>query len=67
MSAWALFLTACVCTGVLALTCAITIWAVKNILEWLDDIYDAVDTLKYTYNKRKKEREEKNENSYSKS
>ena len=59
MSAWVLFLTACLCTGVLALTCTVIIWAVKNILEWLDDINDAVDTLQYSYKKRKKEREEK--------
>lgn len=54
MSAWALFLTACVCTGVLALTCTVIIWAVKNILEWADDIFDAIDQLKYTFNKHKK-------------
>ena len=59
MSVWASFLTACVCTGVLALTCTVIIWAVKNTLEWLDEINDAVDTLQYSYKKRKKEREEK--------
>ena len=59
MSASTIFLSSCLCAGVLALTCAVIVWAVKNILEWLDDINDAVDTLKYTYNKRKKESEEK--------
>lgn len=59
MSTSTIFLVSCLCAGVLALTCAIIVWAVKNILEWLDNIYDAVDTLKYTYNKRKKEREAK--------
>ena len=58
MSMWVSFLIVCVCTGVLALTCTVVIWAVKNILEWLDDINDAVDTLQYSYKKRKKEKKE---------
>lgn len=60
MSAWALFLTACVCTGVLALTCTVIAWAVKHILEWIDDIFDVLDDLKYTLSKHKKNREDKN-------
>ena len=60
MSAWVLFVTSCACAGVLALTCAVIIWAVKNILEWVvDDISDSIDTIVYRHNKRKKEREEK--------
>lgn len=60
MSVWVSFLTACVCTGVFALTCTVIIWAVKNILTWVaDDIADAVDTITYTCKKYKKEREEK--------
>ena len=59
MSAWALFLTACVCTGVLAFTCVVIAWAVKNILEWADDINDSLDNIKYMHRKHKKEREEK--------
>ena len=59
MSIWALFLTACVCTGALALTCVVVIWAIKNILEWVDDINDSLDTIRYIRNKRKKEREAK--------
>lgn len=59
MSVSTIFLASCACAGVLALTCAVIVWVVKNILEWLDDINDAVDILKYTYNKRKKEREAK--------
>ena len=59
MSVLTLFLALCACVGVLALICALIVWVIKNILEWLDDIYDTADTLKYTYNKRKKEREAK--------
>ena len=59
MSALAIFILACISTAVLALTCAVIVWSVKIILEWFDDINDAVDTLNYTHNKRKKEREAK--------
>lgn len=59
MSASTVFMLACASAGVLAVTCAVIVLAVKNILEWFDDINDAVDTLKYTHNKRKKEREAK--------
>ena len=59
MSAVTVFLTACICTGVLALTCVVITWAVKNILEWVDDINDSLDTIRYTRSKRKKEREAK--------
>lgn len=59
MSAWAIFLIACVCTGVLALTCTVIVWAVKNILEWVaDDITDSLGTIKYMYNKRKRAKED---------
>lgn len=60
MSVSTIFLVSCVCAGVLALTCAVIIWAVKNILEWADDIFDDIDELKYTLNKHKRNREDKN-------
>lgn len=61
MSAWAIFLIACVCTGVLALTCTVIAWAVKNILTWVaDDITDSLDTIKYTHDKRKRAKEAHN-------
>lgn len=59
MSTSEVFIMVCIGVVALALTCVVVVWAVKNILEWLDDINDAVDTLKYTFNKRKKEREAK--------
>lgn len=59
MSVSEVFITICVGAVVLALTSVVVVWAVRNILEWLDDINDAIDTLKSIYREHKKEREAK--------
>ena len=54
------FMLICVCIIVFTVACVIIAWAVKAILEWADDANDSLDNIKYTYNKRKREKETKN-------